>query len=376
MKKRILSLSSFLALLFVAVCVRVAAQETPPAASQTDSEHQWFDVHVALQASYLYNVRSPSSSENELRVFDYRSNSFTLDLAQLVVGREAPVGSIGYKVKLSAGKTAQFIHSLGLGIDEDEDPLETDPFDLTEAYVDYVAPIGRGITIRFGKFVTAHGAEVIEAKDNQNYSRSLLFNYAIPFTHTGIVLGYSFSEAIAAQVHVVNGWDTVVDNNSSKSVGLSLHLTPTDDLSCLFNLMYGPERKDNNSDNRFLFDWVFSLRPHRSTELLFNVDYGFDEHGAPDTGIARWYGVSGAARYRITDWLSMSVRLEYVRDDDGARTGYVQDVKEVTYTPEVRIAQSLILRPEYRHDWSNARIFDQGRKKSQDTLALAALYSW
>jgi hypothetical protein len=31
--------------------------------------------------------------------------------------------------------------------------------------------------------VTYFGAEVIEAIDNPNYSRSFLFNYAIPFTH-------------------------------------------------------------------------------------------------------------------------------------------------------------------------------------------------
>jgi len=32
-----------------------------------------------------------------------------------------------------------------------------------------------------GKFVTSAGAEVIEAKDNWNYSRSLLFVNAIPY---------------------------------------------------------------------------------------------------------------------------------------------------------------------------------------------------
>ena len=37
----------------------------------------------------------------------------------------------------------------------------------------------------FGKFVTSAGAEVIESKDNWNYSRSLLFAYAIPYWHFG-----------------------------------------------------------------------------------------------------------------------------------------------------------------------------------------------
>ena len=36
-----------------------------------------------------------------------------------------------------------------------------------------------------GKFVTPIGAEVIESQDNWNYTRSILFGYAIPFYHLG-----------------------------------------------------------------------------------------------------------------------------------------------------------------------------------------------
>jgi hypothetical protein len=41
------------------------------------------------------------------------------------------------------------------------------------------------LTFDFGKFVTPLGAEVIETKDNWNYTRGLLFTWAIPFTHLG-----------------------------------------------------------------------------------------------------------------------------------------------------------------------------------------------
>ena len=37
-----------------------------------------------------------------------------------------------------------------------------------------------------GKFVTPIGAEVIESQDNWNYTRSILFGYAIPFYHVGV----------------------------------------------------------------------------------------------------------------------------------------------------------------------------------------------
>ena len=62
------------------------------------------------------------------------------------------------------------------------------------------------------------------------------------------------------------------------------------------------------------------------------------------------------------------------------RTGIPQKLKEVTITPEFRIVKNLLLRPEYRHDWSNKEAFDSHHmtfdKKIQDTLAIGVMYTW
>ena len=41
------------------------------------------------------------------------------------------------------------------------------------------------------------GAEVIENKDNLNYSRGLLFALAIPYYHMGARVGYAFSDKVS-----------------------------------------------------------------------------------------------------------------------------------------------------------------------------------
>jgi hypothetical protein len=44
------------------------------------------------------------------------------------------------------------------------------------------------------------------------------------------------------------------------------------------------------------------------------------------------------------------------------------------------VAKDLIVRPEYRHDWSDKEVFDSTHatkdKKSQDTIALGVMYTW
>src|ERR1700690_495597 len=331
-------------------------------------------LSIYLQGGYTYNFKNPDSQENDLRIFDHKANSFALDLAQIMFTKDAPLGGIGYRLKLSVGETAKWIHSRGLGNADDE-------FDLTEAYITYLAPVGKGLKLQFGKFVTMHGAEVIEAKDDFNYSRSFLFNYAIPFTHTGISAGYTFSDQVNATLYLVNGWDNTDDNNRGKTGALSLSYTPIEQIGLVFNLMSGPE-KDNSSDNRFLFDWVGTFKPIKNTTVIINTDYATEDHSAANGGTAKWYGIAGYVKYDFSDLCSTSVRAEYFNDKDGIRTtvngvsGIPQKLKEITITPEFRVAKSIIVRPEYRHDWSDQMSFDSGNRKSQDTIALGVMYTW
>jgi hypothetical protein len=352
------------------VCVTsLYAEETKIGNMTLDEFKKALGMSIYLQGGYTYNFKNPDSQENELRVFDHKANSFTFDLAELVFTKDAPSSGVGYKLKLSAGETAKWIHSRGLGASDNS-------FDLTEAYINYLAPVGKGLKLQFGKFVTYHGAEVIEARDNPNYSRSFLFNYAIPFTHTGLMVGYTFSDAVSANIHIVNGWDNTDDNNKGKTVGLNLNITPIEQLTTVFNLMYGPEKDNNSSDNRFLFDWVATVKPVKNLSFILNADYATEEKTAPDGETAKWYGVAGIAKYDFNDLFSMSARAEYFRDKDGVRTGTEQALKEITLTPEFRVAQAVIVRPEYRHDWSDKEVFDSGNRKSQDTIAVAVMYTW
>jgi hypothetical protein len=357
-----------------------AKPEAKPALTPEDIKNvvngikDFLGLSIYLQGGYTFNFRNPDSGTNEQRVFDQKANSFLLDLAQIQFAREAPVGGVGYKLKVSFGETAKYIHSTGLG-----DP--GDVVDLTEAYVNYVVPLGTGLKVQFGKFVTYNGAEVIEARDNFNYSRSFLFNYAIPFTHTGFMAGYTFSKALTANLYIVNGWDTFNDNNKGKTFGTSFLVTPIEPLSMNFNFTYGPEQSNNSTHYRFLSDWVATFKATKNLTFTINADYANEEKD-PLNGNknSRWYGIAGYAKYDFTDWFSTSIRAEYFGDSNGVRTGIAQSLKGITITPEFRIVKNLLVRPEYRHDWSNRDAFDSHHttfsKKSQDTVALGVMYTW
>ena len=367
----------------VASASPVFAEDAKPAGLKPDDVKIALGISFYVQGGYTYNGNATDgvtkSSENDLRVFDHKANSFGVDLAQIVAVKDVTTPSAsGYKIKLSTGETAKWIHARGLSgaaLDQPQAGEGTNVIDVTEAYASYIAPVGKGLRFDIGKMVTYFGAEVIEAKDNPNYSRSFLFNYAIPFTHTGLKMSYAFTDALSASFHVVNGWDNAEDNNTGKCLGVSIGFAPAEIFSGYANFMTGPEQDSNNGNKRTLVDLVATIKPVKPLSIILNYDNGMEEKLLP-TGDAKWSGVAGIVKYDITDTYSVAVRGESFDDKDGVRTGTVQKLTEETVTVEMRLSGGVILRPEYRHDSSDKQSFDNATKKTQDTIALGVLYAW
>lgn len=375
----------FMCAAIVAVIMTMAvpafSEDAKPAGLNPDEVKKALGMSIYLQGGYTYNanatdLNATQGQENDLRVFDHKANSFGLDLAQIVFAKDIAPGVAGYKLKLSAGETAKWIHSRGLSgapLTAAQAGEGTDSLDVTEAYMSTIAPVGKGIRFDLGKMVTYHGAEVIEAKDNPNYSRSLLFNYAIPFTHTGLKVSYGFTDTLSASAHIVNGWDNSTDNNRAKTYGLSIGYAPMEQISGYVNLMTGPEQDNINGNKRTLVDLVATIKPMKNLSLILNYDDAKED--VPGSSVS-WSGFAGILKYDISDAYSLVVRAESFDDKDGVRTGTAQKLTEVTFTPEFRLNGGLILRPEYRHDSSDKQSYNNSTKKSQDTIALGLMYTW
>ena len=92
-----------------------------------------------------------------------------------------------------------------------------------------------------GKFVTPLGAEVIESQDNWNYTRSILFGYAIPFYHLGVRATVPVTDKVTIAGYLVNGWNNASEVNGDKTVGASLTLKPSAKITWVVNDLVGKE---------------------------------------------------------------------------------------------------------------------------------------
>jgi len=352
------------------------AEDAKPAGLNPVDVKNALGMSIYLQGGYTYNPNASgpggSAGTNDLRAFDQPANSFELDMAEIVFNRDPAAGLIGYHVKMMAGETAKLMNTAGVGF---SGTPSTEAFDLTEAYLSYVAPVGKGLRFDAGKMVTFVGAEVIEAIDNPNYSRSLLFTWAEPLTHTGVKASYVFTDNVNAALFLLNGWDNASDNNSGKTVGVSVNIATGDLFSAYINYLQGPETTNDNHDKRDLLDLVATIKPIKPLSIILNYDNVQQDQSA-GLGTQKLSGISGIVKYDINDTYSISIRGESMNDADAFGPAMPQELGEFTLTPEMRLTGGLILRAEYRHDKSNVMSFDNDTKTSQNTFALAAMYRW
>lgn len=359
-----------------AVKTAAAATETAPPAAEKPGALQSLLGNTTLSGFvdgyYGYNFNHPQNRTSNFRAFDGPANQFSFNMVELMAEKtpDAANSRLGYRVALGFGNAMNVVNS-------------TDPAGLAfaqylnEAYFSYLAPVGsNGLQLDFGKFVTPHGAEVIETKDNWNYSRGLLFAYAIPYYHFGLRTKYTFNSKYSLSAFVVNGWNDIVDNNTGKTYGVTFNWNPNKKFGLAQGYMAGPEQTGINGNWRQLSDTVMTIAPTDKLSFILNYDYGRGDRMASVANPVYWTGVAGYVRYAFNGRDAFAVRYEWLDDPHDFTTGTAQQLKEITGTFERRVAQHLLTRLEYRHDYSNQPAFVEGVRPvgTQDTVAAGLVY--
>jgi len=361
-----------------------AAPPAPPSSSQPAPWFQDLSFHGMVSSSFVINADHPRSGTNALRVFDVRDRTVTLDEVEFVVQRTPTANSrVGFRADVTFGGSVSRV-TAAAGLFRDDSGRAGD-LDIHQAFASYLAPLGHGLRIDAGKFVTHIGYEVVDGYDgfNDNHSRGLLFGFAEPVTHTGVRFTYVLSDVLTAQASFVNGWDNVVDNNTGKSVGLQLAVTPSPRIALTLNYLGGPEQAAENGHLRHLVNVIATGRVTSSLSLSGSWDYGREtavtlaDTAGGGVRNATWQGLALYAKQTLSDQFGLTLRGEWFDDPRGVRTGRPQTVRELTLTPEFRPDPRFIIRVDLRQDQSNRAVFerrDGTAATAQFTVSLNVLF--
>ena len=353
-----------------------------------------------LEGSYTQNFNNPSNRINQLRIFDVNSNEFRPNLAQFVLEREAKAGGdwlnrTGFKVKFNAGKDSDFIGGVDLN-----------PYaDFQEFFVNYIAPVGNGLTIQIGQSNTLIGYELVESPRNPNYSRSWLFGLGQPFTTRGIRASYEFNDRVSWSVGIINRINSNLGaHRADPWIESALTLAYSSNVKLTLYGLVGPGVNgiDVGWGSKLLGGGFLSIQATEQASFVLESYYANQVNSSTISQAhnARWDGVAGYAIYDFTKQWGFRLRGEIFEDPGGfaacqgttatqpranvcfgatstqAATPVSQTLWEVTSTLQYKPFQSLTTRLEYRYDKSDKNVFQLGGRATsyQPTLSLDVIY--
>ena len=320
-----------------------------------------------VDAMYDYS----SSPAPLLQEFTSHHSSFVIDQASMTVAYQ-PKEGFGALAQIIAGEDARILN-------ESSPPLSTGNFDVTQAFVQYATG---SWTIQGGKMLTLVGAEVIAPTGNSNVSRSLLF-FSEPLTHTGIRVTDAVTDTFSFILGVNNGWNATSDVNVQKTAEVGMSWTPSKAFALTAQGYFGNELSSAFDGTRSIVDLVGTWNVNDALTLILSADWGQQKGVFTDsvtTTDAKWSGVAGYFNYAINGAWRVSVRAEYLHDQDGFVSGVGQNIKEATVTFGYAPSKNFELRLEGRIDKTPSDYFlkdtDGSLTDTQSHILIEGLYKF
>ena len=246
------------------------------------------------------------------------------------------------------------------GFDADFDRGAQFGFAIPQLYAEVA---GENWSAKVGHFYTLIGYEVVTAPDNFFYSHSITFFNSEPFTHTGAIGTFNVSDDVTLYGGWTLGWDSgfdQFDNGSNFLGGFSAPVGEFTNLTYITTIGDFGSRGDDGYSHSFVFDTQLTDRLNWVVQSdLLRVD----ETGEDNVGLNQYL------LYNLTDCIGLGTRIEWWKGDtitgyaphggilpESGSHSYYAATFGVNYKPHA----NLIIRPEYRYDWSPALGYDEG----------------
>jgi hypothetical protein len=326
----------------------------------------------------------------------------------------------GFKLQFMYGTDARYTQFLGEL--NRVDPNSRYQLDVVEANVLAHVPwlTEGGMDLKLGQYPTPLGYETIDPSTNPFYSHSYIFNFGLPFKHTG---GLAVTH-VNGMLDIYTGMDTgtnttfgpLGDNNGAVGGIAGINLTFLDgNLTVLALTHFGPEQPTRllsplgvnaNGQWRTYNDVIVTWKPTEKLTLVTEANLIRDAYGTVGKPV-NGFGVAQYGSYALTDTVALNGRVEYWRDDNnffvasfpttsgfvlaqqgfgppvhaapGSNTTYGELTLGVSWKPSVPApVTGLLVRPEVRwdHAFTGNHPFNAQTDSNAVTLGLDAVLTF
>ncbi len=314
-----------------------------------------------------HNLNDPDNHVTNDRGFDNRVNRVSID--NVAVDASGALSAFSYQVTLQAGLTPDTYYA--------SEPGDRAWRHVEQAYAGVNLPVGKGLLVEAGIFLSLIGVENMPVKDNWNWSRSDLF-FGLAFYHAGVRATYALTPNATAMLMLCKGWNDVVDDNSSPSVMAQLQLKGARSLEASVLYMGGSERPTGAPEGqpwRHLVDGWARFAATDALSLQAEADAGLEENRF---GRSSWVDGALYARYKARRFVYLAARGDAFWESvpNGATPIFWSGASRVAsamFTVDVRpFPDHLAVMLEARRDWATSDIYFRSAStaRAQTTVTL------
>ncbi|MBP7283610.1 MAG: porin [Leptospiraceae bacterium] len=176
----------------------------PKGADPKPAEAKWYDkVNFSGYVDVYYNWTSNNrqgATQDTAGTFHTYNKQFAVNAVKLSMEKlpekESPYG---FRLDMQNGQNIMY----------QERPYQTTNSIynmqlLQQAYVSFYFPVAKGLVVDAGKMATHIGNELLDSKDNVNYTIGYIFFNTIPFIHTGARATLTLSDRLSGGLYLYN----------------------------------------------------------------------------------------------------------------------------------------------------------------------------
>lgn len=323
-----------------------------------------------IDAQYAYDLNDPSNRDRAYTTQPARTNEFNINLAYLDAKLDAD--RIRGRLALQVGTSVQSNYS-----SEPTQGIVSGPSlsrHIQEGVIGY--RVTDKLWIDGGIYFSHIGFESWISKENWTPSRSLSADYS-PYYQSGLKATYQWTETLSTQLHLLNGWQNISENNGAKALGIQVAFSPSQALSITYNNFLGNEV---GSQWRFFNDLIVKVGITDRLSVAALYDFGLQQ----DSGLASWslWHVAGAfVRYQFTPTLALAARGEFFLDRNqvivvtGTPNGF--QTFGASMNADVALHKHLLWRTEFRGFRSVDAVYPtRGANSPLDGFVSSSLSLW
>lgn len=353
-----------------------------------------------LEQGITFNATDPADHFNGPVATNDLDGEYQMNQLWLFLDRPADNGGCGFAwgghLDMTYGTDWRF--GINRGLEDRINGFNRQTYGLVipQAYLEFA---WNRLSIKLGHFAGILDYEAVPAPMNPFYSHSYSYGYTVPQLVTGMLADYRWTDQFSIQAGFHRGWMMFEDNNDTLDFMGGIRWKSCDGrLQFAYAISVGPQDDAGNQD-RFAGSFVAQWQASKRWKYVLVQNIGYENDALPDLQNpparqdAEWYGINQYFIYTINPCWSAAMRVEWLRDDDGARVagpgnipgvrafsgrGFAGDFYNVTLGLNWRPTPNWLVRPEIRWDWYDGPAgptglpFDGGNRDDQFTAAIDA----